>query len=46
MDANGEMRVSDYLTGRGLSVQWFDKTAMQQSRTPGFIVMAGDRLVF
>lgn len=43
---NGESIVSDYLTGRGLSVQRFDKAAMRQSRTPDFRVLANDRLAF
>ena len=45
-ESNGESIVSDYLTGRGLSAQRFEKTAMRQSRTPDFRVMAGDRLAF
>ncbi len=44
--SNGESIVSDYLTGRGLSVQRFDKAEMRQSRTPDFRVLANDRLAF
>jgi len=43
---SGESTVSRYLTGRGLSVQRFDKNAMRRSRTPDFRVMANERLAF
>lgn len=44
--SNGESIVSNYLTGRGLSVQRFDKAAMRQSRTPDFRVLASGHLAF
>jgi hypothetical protein len=44
--ANGEARVSDYLTARGFVVQRFDKAAMRRGRTPDFRVMSNNRLAF
>ena len=34
--ANGEARVSDYLTARGFNIERFDKAAMRKGRTPDF----------
>jgi hypothetical protein len=46
MVANGETRVNEYLTARGLLVERFDKPAMRQGRTPDFRVLSGGRLAF
>ena len=46
MVANGEARVNEYLTRRGLLVERFDKAAMRQGRTPDFRVLSGSRLAF
>jgi len=44
--ANGEARISDYLTARGFAVERFTKAAMRQGRTPDFRVTSNDSLAF